>query len=74
MTVYEKVVSVSKVYLGPAAEAFISRQCKSHLKKEAAELATADLATLAKWVEIGAGLLMDDAAKVKELATKVRTA
>lgn len=44
MTVYEKVVTVSKHYLGPAAEAFISRQCKSHLKKEPSELASADLA------------------------------
>jgi hypothetical protein len=73
VTVYEKVVSVSKVYLGPAAEAFISRQCKSHLKKEPTELAGGDLAALAKWVEIGAGLLMDDPAKVTQLAAKVRT-
>jgi hypothetical protein len=72
MTVYEKVLSITKPYLGPAADAFIARQCKSHLKKEAAELASADLATLAKWMEIGAGLLMDDKAKVTELATKVR--
>jgi hypothetical protein len=71
MTVYEKVVSVSKTYLGPATEAFISRQCKSHLKKEAADLASTDLATLAKWLEIGAGLLMDPG-KATELATKVK--
>jgi len=71
MTVYERVVSVSKTYLGPATEAFIARQCKSHLKKEAPDLAAADLANLAKWLEIGAGLLMDQG-KASELATKVR--
>jgi hypothetical protein len=71
MTLYEQVVSVSRTYLGPATEAFIARQCKSHLKKESAELARADMATLAKWMEIGAGLLMDQA-KAAELATKVR--
>jgi|HubBroStandDraft_5_1064220.scaffolds.fasta_scaffold1405215_1 hypothetical protein len=71
MTVYEKVVSVTKTYMGPATEAFLSRQCKSHLKKEAADLATADLANLAKWMEVGAGLLMDPA-KATELAKKVR--
>ena len=38
MTVYENVVSVSKSYLGPATEAFIARQCKSHLKKDAARV------------------------------------
>jgi hypothetical protein len=72
MTVYEKVVSVSKTYLGPATEAFISRQCKSHLKKEPADLGTADLVALANWLEVGAGLLMDQR-KATELATKVRT-
>jgi hypothetical protein len=72
MTVYEKVILVSKTYLGPAAEAFISRQCKSHLKKEAVDLQNTDLAALAKWVEVGAGLLMDDKAKVAELVTKVK--
>lgn len=72
MTVYEKVVSVSKIYLGPATEAFIARQCKAHLKKEAAELAAADLVNLAKWLEIGAGLLMDQG-KASELARKVKT-
>jgi len=72
MTVYEQVVSVSKTYLGPATEAFIARQCRSHLKKDAAELASSDLANLAKWVEVGAGLLMEQG-KAAELATKVRT-
>jgi hypothetical protein len=71
MTVYEKVVSVSKVYLGPATEAFITRQCKSHLKKEPSELASADLAILSKWLEIGAGLLMDQK-KATEFAAKVK--
>ena len=70
MNVYEQVVSVSKVYLGPAAETFISRQCKSHLKKDPTQLATSDLVTLAKWVELGAGLLMDQA-KAAELAGKL---
>ena len=72
MTVYEKVVLAAKPYLGPATEAFIERQCKSHLKKNAADLAGADLAALAKWMELGAGLLMDDPQKAIALATKVR--
>lgn len=73
MTVYEKVVSVSKVYLGPATEAFIARQCKSHLNKEAPQLAQGDLADLAKWVEIGVRLLLTDRTKAAELAMKVRS-
>ena len=71
MTTYEKVVATGKVYLGPATEAFVSRQCKWHLKKTAEELASADLVELAKWIEIGAGLVMDKT-KATELAGKVR--
>lgn len=73
MTVYEQVVSAAKVYLGPATEAFIDRQCKSHLKKPAVDLAKGDLAVLAKWMEVGAALLMDDPSKATALAAKVRT-
>jgi hypothetical protein len=71
VTIYEKVVATSKTYLGPATESFLSRQCKSHLKKTPEELATADLEALAMWIEIGAGLVMDKA-KATELAGKVR--
>ena len=71
MTVYEKVITTSKVYLGPATEAFMNRQCKWHLKKLPEELASTDLEELAKWIEIGAGLVMDKT-KATELAGKVR--
>jgi hypothetical protein len=72
VTAYEKVIATGKTYLGPATEAFVTRQCKWHLKKTPEELATADLAELAKWIEIGAGLVMDKA-KATELAGKVRS-
>jgi hypothetical protein len=70
VTLYEKVVGLSKPYLGPAAEQFIGRQCKSHLKIEAASLAPAQLAELAKWVENSAALIMDKG-KATELAKKI---
>jgi hypothetical protein len=68
--VSDKVVATSKPYLGPAAESFISRQCKAHLKVELANLSSAHLKDLAKWVELGAGLIMDPA-KAVELAKKI---
>ena len=70
MTVYEKVLGISKAYLGPAAETFITRQCKSHLKKDPSDLIALDLVALSKWMEVGAGLVMDPA-KASELARKV---
>jgi len=71
MTIYDEVVSVSKTYLGPATEQFIARQCKL-LKINPPQLAKTDLPGLAKWMGIGAGLLMDEK-KAQELSAKVKS-
>jgi hypothetical protein len=71
MALYDEVVSVSKTYLGPATEQFLARQCKI-LKLDARAITNKDLAALAKWVEIGAGMVMDPG-KAKELALKVKS-
>jgi hypothetical protein len=71
VSVYEEVVATGKMYLGPATEAFLNRQCKWHLKKQPAEMTRSDLPELAKWCEIGAGLVMDKA-KATELANKIK--
>ncbi len=68
--VSDKVLAVSKPYLGPAAESFLARQCKGHLNIEMSTLSTANLKDLAKWVETGAALIMD-AAKATELSKKI---
>jgi hypothetical protein len=39
--------------LGPSASSFLSRQCKSHMGKDAGSLTKADLEELAKWCYIG---------------------
>jgi hypothetical protein len=70
LTIYEKTLALSKPYLGPAAENFISRQCKSHLKTEAPLLMASQLGELAKWVAIGAELIMDKG-KAMELSGKI---
>jgi hypothetical protein len=44
--------------MGPAAKAFLERQCKSHLKKEPAALQKSDLDELAKWCQIGTQLIL----------------
>jgi len=66
----DKVIAIGKTYFGPATESFLSRQCKSHLKMELKDLTPADLKTLANWVEVGAGLIMDQA-KAAEVARKI---
>lgn len=70
MTVYESVLNTCKLYLGPASEQFISRQCSLYLKVEPQNLGKQHLPDLVKWVEVG-GLRFMEAAKVKELSTKL---
>lgn len=67
----EKIVTLSKPYLGPATESFLNRQCSAHLKVDLAALGASHLAELAKWVENAASLIMD-ASKAIELAKKIR--
>jgi hypothetical protein len=71
MTLYEQVVFVSKPYLGPATEQFIARQCKL-IKVNPPSMGNTDLPGLAKWMEVGAGLLMDEK-KAKELGSKIKS-
>jgi hypothetical protein len=70
MSVYEKLVAVSRPYLGPATEQFLKRQCLVYLGTDAEKLAQSQLAELAKGIQTSAIRLMD-AAKAAELASKV---
>jgi hypothetical protein len=68
--VTNKVLALSKPYLGPAAESFITKQCKAHLKIEAADLNSSHLKDLSSWIFISGATLMDRA-KALELSKKV---
>ena len=70
MSVYQDVTTVSKNFLGPAAEMFIARQCQLHLKIEPPMLNKSHLAELARAVEV-AGVRYMEAAKSKELAQQI---
>jgi hypothetical protein len=66
----DKVLAVSKPYLGPAAESFLVRQCKLFLKIELAALAPGNLKELASCCEVGGRAIMEPA-KATELAKKI---
>jgi hypothetical protein len=68
--VTDKVLSLSKPYLGPATEAFLGRQCKLFLKIDMAALTSANLKDLAGCFEVGGRRIMDPA-KAEELAKKI---
>jgi hypothetical protein len=68
---YDKVVRVTNVYLGPAADRFISRQVQNHLHKRPEELSQADLLKLIDWIRVAVSLLTDDSEIVEEYAAQL---
>jgi hypothetical protein len=65
-SLYSRVVRITHVYLGPAADRFISRQIQNHLRKEPQELSQKDLSKLIDWIRIAMSLLTEDSDIVEE--------
>lgn len=59
-SMYDQVVRVTHVYLGPAADRFIARQVENHLHKSPEELSSADLLSLIDWIRVVVSLLTED--------------
>lgn len=65
-TLYDEVVRVTHVYLGPAADRFIDRQVQNHLHKAPNELSQSDLDRLIDWIRAAMSLLTEDSEIVEE--------
>lgn len=65
----DKILALSKPYLGPAAESFLARQCKGHLNIEMGAITTSHLKDLSTWVERSGALIMEPS-KAAELASR----
>lgn len=63
---YTKVVRVTHVYLGPAAERFIDRQVRNHLHKRPQDLSREDLDKLIDWIRVAVSLITEDSEIVEE--------
>lgn len=72
ITVYDQVVKVTHVYLGPAAERFIDRQVQNHLHKEPSAITSQDLSKLIDWIGMAVSLLTDDAGIIEEYIGRLR--
>jgi hypothetical protein len=68
---FSNIINIAKLYMGPAAEAFIKRQIKGHLKIEPEMLNNQHVNDLAKWCQVSAGLLMEKE-KAREFGEKIR--
>ena len=71
MRQYDGVLGVAKLYLGPAAVAFVDRQLTAHLNTTPDNLTAQQLEELAKWCYVSGKLVMDEA-KAKEFSEKVK--
>jgi len=71
-TLYEQVVQITHVYLGPPAERFIARQVENHLHKPAQELSPRDLHSLVDWIRVVVSLITDDAEIIDEYITELQ--
>jgi len=71
MLLYDKVVRVTHVYLGPAADRFIARQVQNHLHKSPQELSQSDLLKLIDWIRVGVSLITDDSEIIEEYASQL---
>ena len=70
-TLYDRVVRVTHVYLGPAADRFIARQVQNHLHKEPEELSAQDLTQLIDWIRVTVSLLTEDSEIIEEYISQL---
>ena len=63
---YDQILHITKDYLGPAAERFLSRQIDSHLRKSQDQLVKSDIPALAIRIRSGLLVLTSDEAVVEE--------
>jgi len=71
-SVYDQVVKITHIYLGPAADRFIARQVENHLHKSPNDLSQADLAELIDWIRAVVALLTDDEEIVSDYITELQ--
>jgi hypothetical protein len=71
-SLYNRVVDITTEYLGPAADRFVNRQIRNHLKKNPEQLRPRDLGELINWIKLTMALLTDDTDIVSEYIAELR--
>ena len=73
---FNRLVSITEEYLGPASRRFVIRQIDSHLNKTPSEITPEDIPTFVEWAKLTLALVTEDkqivdayAAKLTALAT-----
>jgi len=71
-SLYLRVVRITHIYLGPAADRFIARQVENHLHKEPEKLNETDLGNLIDWIRVAVSLLTDDEEIIEEYVLQLQ--
>lgn len=70
-TIYQDAVNITRDYLGPAADRFVTRQVAFHLKKKPEEVTKEDIPKLVEWLKVSIAMLTEDAKMVDDCAQRV---
>lgn len=70
---YEQIVEVTREYLGPAADRFITRQITNHLNKVPDDLLPADIPPLIDWLKLSMAFLTNDQAMIARYASELQS-
>lgn len=73
VTLYSEVVTITGIYLGPAADRFITRQIQNHLHKEPSELSKQDLVKLIDWMQVAISMITEDQRVVEKYISQLRS-
>jgi len=71
-SIYDELIQITRVYLGPASERFIARQVENHLHKPPSKLSAEDLLSLIDWIRVVVGLLTEDTEITEEYIARLR--
>lgn len=69
---FDQVVRVTYIYLGPAADRFVARQISNHLHKNPHQLKRKDMADLIDWIQLAMGFLTEDQAMIDEYISRLK--
>lgn len=77
-SMYKELVTITREYLGPAADRFVERQVKSHLENKAEDVLSQkddlnkeDIENLSNWFKVSISMMTDDRKTVDDFIRKI---
>ena len=71
ITLYDKLLIITKSSIGPSAEKLIDHQIGNHVHKPPEKLSRSDLLRLIDWILAAVSLMTEDSEVVEEYASRI---